>query len=37
MQRNFTHYPQAQTVQARNHSHQAMDELAAHILAAAPE
>jgi tRNA 2-selenouridine synthase len=37
MQRNFTHYPQAQTVQARKHSHEAMGEVAAQILAAAPD
>jgi tRNA 2-selenouridine synthase len=36
MQRNFTLYPQSGSVQARNHSHQAMSELAAQILAQAP-
>jgi tRNA 2-selenouridine synthase len=36
MQRNFTLYPQAGSVQARNHSHKAMSELAAQILAQAP-
>ena len=36
MQRNFALYPQARSVQARNHSHQAMSELAAQILAQAP-
>jgi tRNA 2-selenouridine synthase len=36
MQRNFARYPQAPSVQARDHSHEAMTELAARLLAAPP-
>ena len=35
MQRNFTQYPQSKALQARDHSHEAMQELALEILRAA--